>query len=431
MAYISNFSDRVLKNKIDPEVIFGRVIYYDESIDEIKTLKMCKNKDFKAGVSWNLDSNGEGILILDFKNIELYNLIVDNSQTYPLAFQIFTIKSDEKKGLFYFFNKIIFEHNPLENTILRQIEFLSFSSAFEKTTIVEHTKEYDFTTLPIDESGKKILPEDYNTIIYKGLTFASILTSIWSKNVGDNTSTPINRVKGDYHMSDIDRKFKGIIGMAVIDNVDFPAPANLITYSSGKKSMFEIKQGVIGVLKGQGINKVPILDFTIDENLPLLQATYTFENDILIENGVDIKDNYTFLRKELDQQNDIVDVLIENSNQDNYYYRDKIGVKPFQWKNKEAIGSGTIEEGGTSIDLKDNAIDVAGTNEILDLTNLAVDFRDKIYFIDVRAGQNLTLIGYGSLIDGTYLIKKISAVFEETHISYAIDEIERIEGGLV
>lgn len=425
MAYVSQYSNRLLKNVFEPEKVFGRIIYYNEETDTIETLELCKFKQFKAGTSYYLQDNGLGELKLSFFDIDLYNLIIEKSSQVPLVFQILTNDEEPNFGLFYFFQKIVFEHVVEENEFIREIYFLSFASLFEQNTIIEHTKEYVFADLPVDENGQKIIPNDYNTIIYKGLTFKTILGRLWEKNIGDNTSIPNNRVKGNVHSTDVRRKCKGIKRMVVLDDVNFPAPPNLITYSSEKKSFLEVKEGLSGVLKGQGVYAKPILDFRIDEATQLLEATYKFEDSIILENG-EVKDNYTIYKKSIDLSSDITDVLIEESGENNIYYRDIIEPKPYQWKNFEGLGSGTLEGGEVASDLRDNLLEIAGANEIIDITELMIDFYDKKYFITVRAGQIIELIGYGEEIDGSYLIKQISAVFEDTYVSYGIDSMEKI-----
>lgn len=431
--YNSRYSNRVLKNVIEPEKAFGCFYYYDETLDEILKFREVKFKQFKAGTKYDLNEYGEGVLNLKFNDVNLFNELIEFSILKPLMFQIYL--DDEinanigvrANGLFYFFTKVFFSHDPKENEFIREIDFLSFSSLFENGSIAEHTKEYDYDLLPVDEQGNKIIPEDYNLVTFKSKTFNEIVVRLWHDNL---IATPVNRIKGGFHDEDLTRRVKGVQNFQTTG----VGPEGLITYTSSKKSVLEIRKGIVGVLRGQGEYSLSTLEIKLTPKTGAtdkikLFTNFIFRDPIILENGI-IKDNYTFISKEVNQENDLVDILIENNGADDLSYREKIGVKSFQWKTLEGLGSATVEEGGTASDLKDNAREIAGNNEIIDTTNLEIDFNEMEYFVDLLPGMVLEMIGYSGVINGKYLIKKMSCIFEQTHLSYAIDEIERIEGSM-
>ncbi len=429
--YNSNYSNRVLTNVIDPEGLLGRFMIYDGT--NVVEYKVVRNKEFKAGLTFNELDNSDGVMIMPFTHLSLFDEIIALALEVPVLFEVYIYNQNEiiesgKYNKFYYFDMVNYLNNPLDNELTLEMTFKKFSGIFETNTIAEHTIEYDFNTLPVDDQGAKILPDDYNIVSYKNVSIVQAMTNLWNMNIGSDISIPVNRCKGDFHINDIDRKVLGIGTLNFVGDI----VSETITYTSEKKSILEIREGFAGILRGRDIFEKFVLNTKYNETTQLLDFYFVQNDTIIIDNATQtIKDNFTRLEKEIIISTDLVDILVESTGNDNFSYHDYIGAKPNQWKKLEGLGSASIEEGGTALDMKDNATDIAGNNDITDNTNLEIFFKEKAYFKDIHAGQIVEISNFGDVVDGVYLIKQISAVYEDSYISYAIDVMERIRGGLI
>lgn len=411
---------RTLKNFINHADDFGRVLYMVG--DDVEIYKPIKYGDLTAGGSFNFTKKSEGVLELTFANEEYFLELVNFMQLNACVIEVFIYENydsllSNEYNKFYFFDYFNFTNDIENNTEERRLKFSSFTEIIEKKTIVEHNIEYDFSTFPIDPgTGDAVIPNDFNLFKYygtiDGLTFEIMI---------DNIFSPVNRLKGGEHVADPNRAMKGF-GEVVLNSTDSLVFVDIL---EPKKSVFEIRSKANDFIKSNGELKVQVIEIKYNQTTKKLDF-YFFQNPNINITQDFSQDNYTFFKKEIDFSDDINDVLVESSTPDDKYYRGFQAPPANLWKSYETIESGNVDEGGSTSQMQTTAESIITKRSAIDLTELDIDFTNYDYFKNLHAGQVITLSGYGELVDGNYIVEQISCIINETHLSFAIDKMEKL-----
>lgn len=415
-----NYSDRVLKNFFNPSDFFGRVLKV--SGDDVVEHTIIRFGDISPGDSYNMNNKGEGTLTLNFANEDLFWELVNLQKTTPICIERFEYKNYLSLGsnefnLFYFPSKHDYIDNVEANTKTRKITFQTHTSLYEANTISEHNNEYDFETLPLDPNTQQpIIPNDYNMFSWTS-TIEGLISELWQ----DNVINPVNRLKAEAHVLDATRKPKGF-------GTFTPAPSlaqGNIEILVNKQSILKIRDDAYNTLKGRGElqRHIPMIKY----NSSTLKLDFYFisTDDYIINKG-DSLDTYTYFSQSEDFTNDLIDILVESNQADNLYDREVVEVKPYEWKLKEGITSGEVDENGTNSTFDDTAISYAKQQDVIKATNLSIDFREANFFKDIRPAQIITITGYDDLVNGNYIVNQLSAIINNTYVSYNIDDMEEV-----
>lgn len=412
-------SNRVLKNNVTSDKLFGRFLYV--SGDDLIHHSFIRYGDLKDGSFYNLREDGTGIAELLVNGEDTYNTWVDLLVNNMAVLEVFIYDNYDTLGVdeyneFYFLKGYTAESNPGENDETFKIQLGSFGETFFNTTIVEHTKEYDFASIPVDaESGEKILPDDYNKIAFNDVTIQSVIDRV----LNDNLFDCVNRCKGDIHVAEPTRNIKHIV-LADID----PTTLGNITSCVEKQSLLKLLDHYKNTFRGRGINDWFIFKLKYDATNFVLKLHILLNPAINIVNGL-VRDNYTFYKREVDVSTDAVNILVESGANDNNAFNNSYTPKPHAFKESESLVIGNLEEGETSTAFEDDALSEAGKKDITDKIELDIYFNEMSYFKDINNGQVINLSGYSN-VDGSYVIKQISCLITQTYLDYAIDDMEKL-----
>lgn len=417
---MQNTSNRVLKNKVKSNDLFGRLLYMNGS--DLEIAFYIQYGDLKTGSSFNFTKDSGGNLELQFANDTLYLELLDFVQLNACVFEVFIYSnfddlSNTEFNKFYFFDFFNFTNDIENNKRERILRFGTFSENIEDKAIVEHNIEYDFSTFPIDPgTGDPVIPNDFNLFKYygtiDGLTFEIMI---------DNIFSPVNRLKGGEHVADPNRAMKGF-GEVVLNSTDSLVFVDIL---EPKKSVFEIRSKANDFIKSNGELKVQVIEIKYNQTTKKLDF-YFFQNPNINITQDFSQDNYTFFKKEIDFSDDINDVLVESGTPDDKYYRGFQSPPSNLWKSYETIESGNVDEGGSTSQMQTTAESIITKRSAIDLTELDIDFTNYDYFKNLHAGQVITLSGYGELVDGNYIVDQISCIINETYLSFAIDKMEKL-----
>lgn len=411
---------RTLKNFINHADDFGRILYMVGN--DLEIYKPIKYGDLTPGSNFNFTKNSEGVLELIFANEEYFLELVNFMQLNACVVEVFiyenydTLLSTEYNK-FYFFDYFNFTNDVENNTEERILKFKTFTEEIERKTIIEHNVEYDFETFPIDpDTLEPVIPNDFNLFSFNGT-----ITSLMSEIFNDNIFTPVNRLKGEAHTPDPNRAMKGV-GVIALNTSDSITNISLL---EPKKSVLEIRSKANDFLKNNGELKVQVIEIKYNQTTKKLDFYFLQNPDINITQDFS-QDNYTFFKKEIDFSDDINDVLVESSSNDNIYYRGFQSPPSNLWKSYETIESGNVDETNSTSQMQTTAESIITKRSAIDLTELDIDFTNYEFFKNLHAGQVITLSGYGEFVDGDYIVDQISCIINETHLSFAIDKMEKL-----
>lgn len=412
-------SNRVLKNNISNNYLFGRILSVTSG--QLTQHSFIRYGQIKSDSFFNLRSDSTGDCELIINGEELFNELIDVLSNNMAVLEIFiyddyeNLESNEYNE-FYFYKGFSVENDPQKFETTFKIQLTSFASTFFSKTYVEHTKEYDFASIPVDvESGEKIMPDDYNKIVFNNETIENILIRI----LNDNLFACVNRCKGDIHVSEPTRNIKHII----LGGVQTTLLGNLTTCVE-KQSLLNLLEHYASSFKGRGINDRYIFKLKYDPILFVLKVYVIINPTINIVNGK-VRDNYTFYKREVNVSTDSVNILVESGSNDNNALNNSYNPKPYAFKENESLVVGNLEEGETSLAFEDEALSEAGSKEITDNIELDIYFNNLDYFKDINNGQVVNLTGYNN-VNGDYIIKQISCIITQTYLDFAIDDMEKI-----
>lgn len=422
MAFLSNNTNRVLLNFISQEDFFGRILYVDGA-NNVEEFMLIKYNDLLSGGSYNFDYLGNGELDLNWKDPIKYQMLLEFMQGQPCVLEVFIYEdynnlTSTQFNKFYFFDYYLFEDNPEENKKTRKFKFHSFATAIESKSMAEHSVGYYFPSIPVDSDGNKVLPDDYNKVLFNSSGFNNFINSIYDKNLFN----PVKREKGDIQTPDSDRKIQGFGNVTITSPINNGKPIYIL---EDKQDLLSLRTLALNYLISLGELRIDIPEIKYDQLTKKLNIEFIYNENINLENGL-VKDNYTSFKREVDYSVDVSNSLFESTGDDNFDATQQEPKKPWAWKMNESIGSGSVEEGESGSALQVPTDSDLIENEPNDSSQITIDFKDKLYFKDIHAGQIVNLSGYGNLVDGQYRITEISCVIEPTYLSYGIDKMERI-----
>lgn len=428
-----NVSKFERKKQIDSFNEFGRVIFPNDS-GELEELHRLKYGDIVSGAEYTATSIvGESIefgeIKLQYKNEDKYNQLLEALRVKPLAIEVFLyeneILEENQYNLFYFLEENSEENNFSQHERIKNIKGYAFEKAIEDNTVVEHTVEY--TTIKTDDQGNPIEPKNFNKVSYSGKT-GDIIYRVYQ----DNLISPVPRNKGKAHSGiDTTRKIKGF------DYFEYLASDIWGTnqdYLDEKKTLLEMRRQLYQVEKRTNYF-LPNIRLKIINNRFVIR--YKFTNTIVIDREEE-SNKAIYFKKEESFSNSKNDVLVESDKVDFCFIR-KTRDRPNHWKIKEKIGTNSPDEGSDDnpilpctepyiAPLKRKADEELGNGTPKKTIEIEIDLSSYEYFKTIDPHQIIRVENYDNDYNGSYRVDKISAVVEQTYVSYSLEKLTKLEG---
>lgn len=418
---------------IGPNIPFGRLLKYDELAGIVEEF-IIYYSDVVAGANYSMISSvaeniAFGELELSFNNATKFKRIAELVETTPLAIEVF-IHEDytNLEGLqfnkFYFIDYEYYENNMAELKREFKIKAIDFSGAIENETICEHNVEYD--AFQTDADGNRIEPPNFNMIVFNTTQPYAIYEDMFQFNV----NTPVDRNKGTRHNTEITRKPKGIGRLYNL----FEFSNDGLSYTSEKKTLFEIRREINQILKNQNdVQQLPNLELKLVGGE--LQIWLVAKDNIEIDNYIN-KDRIITQTREKDYRNSVEDALVESDKLD-MVSAHKVRTRANVWKQKETIESASPDAGTEESPHGDGSAayvaplntkcdEILGDGTPIDKAELEMNIKGESYFDSIDTHTIIDVKNFGDMFDGQYRIDKISCVVEQTYLSYSLETITKI-----
>lgn len=423
--------------------IFGRIIGLDGDNLDLKKSFYILFEDLAEGSGFSMSSSifEESECSLILKDRELVDRIIGSDNltlAKPVIIELdifgFTNIPSNKFNPIYFLDAIDVKHQLDAFGRYREdytLIFRDFTAIVDQRTIADHNQDKitqgKFHPNEITVQNK----QPYNTFIRE----------LYDMNV----KNPVKKVKNTkvHSAKDATRKMSALGTMNYQSN-----NLNYITLTwYEKKSLFDIKQQFLNSVNNQKFVGYPQTFLKINESTRKFDVYFRIENDIVIDYTYNSRQYPIYFGYTFDNA-DVYQHIVVESNKDPYdedgkpdisdtsIVQEVIDNVKYDWKKNEVRETESPNEDENiainstqyKYPLSEKARDIKGQQKLKDGIEIEMNFDDLLYFQDIQAGMKLVLKNFPQKeFNGRYFIQKITAVVEQTTISFSMDKLKKIE----
>lgn len=370
------------------------------------------------------------LLTLETANFDVFNEIYQMAQTNTIIIERLYNTRDEinesggtladsiYNNIFYV-NKLTLTDSVNTDDNARTIVAYDWKGFVEDRKLISHNVFYTADTLPVDEeTGEVSYPDDFNKIKYSN-NFVDQIKEIYNNNIID----PYHLVKGvEPYREANNRKVKGYNDTELIVN------GTLTSYNTlqEKKSILEYKTKFYNTSFDNENYNVLRVDNTI------YNSGGNYYNSIVYNpQNTHIIDYLLSLDKINDFTIDIDGTEMYNfayveSDSDDFDYKSSYDVKDRELTSFETFGTSSNDDGDTS-SIQSSADELLNSSRELVTRTAEIYFNEKIFMKDIKVGDFVEFYNFDTLLNGRYIIKKITEIFEGKLRTYSIDEMEYLQ----
>lgn len=420
-----------LKKNLQPNDIVAKLYYLDGGL---WTFYGYLENGILENVTMTLNYIAGDELTLKFPDYGIFEQYYKLSLLYTLKVEIMIYNDEEMKNeiesgedyltssslynnVFFIAKNSVSETYQNENSY--QLYGMDWKGFIEYRRWLTHNVFYNSGDIPIGENGEQQFPDDFNKIKFYGTNMADQLKYFYTNDIID----PYTFAKGYEPSKGAEwRKVKSYLATELIVN-----DTTLVNYDTlqERKSLGEYKEKYYNTAFDNGEFAVSRVEAKV---IPQgtqygLQVVYNPQQTHVISN-IFGTDEVTEASADVDATDYFNNIYIES---------DKNDFLQVSWQNIKATDMTSFEYGETASEddgdvtsMENYAKELLNEKAELVTRTAMLYFAEKEYLKEVKIGDKVQLTDFNDLLNGDFIISKLTMVIEGNTVDFSIDEMKQI-----
>lgn len=418
------------KENLKPEDLVAKVYYLQGN--EFIFHSYLENRDLKS-LTMTLNYIASDELELVFPDYETFKEYYSLSFSTTLKIEIMVHSEDDMEAEIAagthlesdsLYNNVFFvQKRSISETVTNENSYTmkakDWKGFVEERRFLTHNVFYNETDIPVNENGELEFPDDFNKIKFYGVNMADQLKYFYANDIID----PYDFAKG-YKPKQMAwwRMVKSYLATELIVN-----DTTLIIYDTlqERKTLAEYKEKYFNTAFDNDEYAVPRVETKV---LPSgsgygVQVVYNPQSVHVISNQFGT-DEVTEASSDLDATDYYNNVYIE-SDKDDFLQTSWQKIADGDMTSFEYHEIATEDDGDIS-SMENYAKELISEKEELVTRTAVLFFSKKEYLKDIKIGDKISLTDYNDLLNGEFIISKLSMIIEGNTVDFSIDEMKQI-----